>query len=134
VGRDSIAVGPNLETSDPGEYLDRIGQVSLKRPGAVGQFLGSGAGPAGRQQGLGVEGRADGVGGVLRTVHVGGGGSWAARCPGTYDAEVREDIVIRTVGHASREVSQRYNHPMVEAHLAASHQVSALVSKAGERT
>jgi hypothetical protein len=61
-------------------------------------------------------------------------GSWAARCPGTYDAEVREDIVIRTVGHASREVSQRYNHPMVEAHLAASHQVSALVSKAGKRT
>ena len=51
-----------------------------------------------------------------------------------YDAEIREDIVMRKVGHASREISQRYNHPMIEAHLAASHQVSALVRKAGERT
>jgi integrase len=51
-----------------------------------------------------------------------------------FDAEVREDIVMRTVGHASREISQRYNHPMIEAHLAASHQVGALVRKAGGRT
>jgi hypothetical protein len=54
--------------------------------------------------------------------------------PGPPDAEVREDIVMRKVGHASREINQRYNHPMIEAHLAASHQVSALVRKAGERT
>ncbi len=48
-----------------------------------------------------------------------------------YDAEVRQDIVMRTVGHASAEISQRYNHPMIEAHLAAAAQVSALVRKAG---
>ena len=48
-----------------------------------------------------------------------------------YDAEVRQDIVMRTVGHASKEISQRYNHPMIEAHLAAAAQVSALVRKAG---
>jgi hypothetical protein len=41
---------------------------------------------------------------------------------------------MRRVGHASREISQRYNHPMVEAQLAAASQVSALVRKAGERT
>ena len=51
-----------------------------------------------------------------------------------YDAEVREDIVMSKVGHSSRKISQRYNHPMIEAHLAASHQVSALVRKAGGRT
>ena len=48
-----------------------------------------------------------------------------------YDAEVREDIVMRQVGHASREISQRYNHPLRQAHLAAAAQVSALVRKAG---
>lgn len=47
-----------------------------------------------------------------------------------YDAEVRQDIVMRAVGHASKEISQRYNHPMIEAHLAAAGQVSALVRKA----
>jgi hypothetical protein len=28
-----------------------------------------------------------------------------------HDAEVRQDIVMRQVGHASPEISQRYNHP-----------------------
>lgn len=51
-----------------------------------------------------------------------------------YDAEVRPDIVMRQVGHASPEISQRYNHPMKQAHLAASAQVSALVRKAGGGT
>ncbi len=51
-----------------------------------------------------------------------------------YDAEVRQDIVMRQVGHASKEISQRYNHPMIEAHLVAAGQVSALVRKAGGRT
>jgi integrase len=51
-----------------------------------------------------------------------------------YDAEVRQDIVMRQVGHASKEISQRYNHPMIEAHLAAAGQVSALVRRAGGRT
>jgi integrase len=48
-----------------------------------------------------------------------------------YDAEVRQDIVMRQVGHASPEISQRYNHPMKQAHLAAAGQVAALVCKAG---
>lgn len=51
-----------------------------------------------------------------------------------YDAEVREDIVMRTAGHASRKISQRYNHPAVQAHLAAASQVSVLVRKAGNET
>jgi integrase len=48
-----------------------------------------------------------------------------------YDAEVRQDIVMRQVGHASTEISQRYNHPLRQAHLAAAAQVAGLVSKAG---
>jgi len=48
-----------------------------------------------------------------------------------YDAEVRRDIVMRQVGHASREISQRYNHPLRQAHLAAAAQVAGLVDKAG---
>ena len=48
-----------------------------------------------------------------------------------YDAEVRQDIVMRQVGHASKEISQRYNRPMIEAHLAAAGQVSVLIRKAG---
>ncbi|HSR82682.1 MAG TPA: site-specific integrase [Streptosporangiaceae bacterium] len=48
-----------------------------------------------------------------------------------YDAEVRGDIVMREVGHASREISQRYNHPLTEAHQAAAEQVAELVRKAG---
>jgi hypothetical protein len=52
-----------------------------------------------------------------------------------YDAEVRQDIVMRQVGHSDREISQRYNHPLIEAHLVAAEQVAALVRKAGhERT
>ncbi len=48
-----------------------------------------------------------------------------------YDAEIRQDIVMRQVGHASQEISQRYNHPTKQAHLAAAGQVAALVRKAG---
>ena len=48
-----------------------------------------------------------------------------------YHAEVRQDIVMRQVGHASKEISQRYNHPLRQAHLAAAAQVAGLVSKAG---
>jgi integrase len=48
-----------------------------------------------------------------------------------YDAEVRPDITMRQVGHASTEISQRYNHPLRQAHLAAAGQVAALVRKAG---
>jgi integrase len=48
-----------------------------------------------------------------------------------YDAEIRPDLVMRRVGHASQEMSQRYNHPERQAHLAASARVTALVSGAG---
>jgi len=48
-----------------------------------------------------------------------------------YDAEIRQDIVMRQVGHASREISQRYNHPLRQAHLAAAAQVVGLVGRAG---
>jgi hypothetical protein len=39
--------------------------------------------------------------------------------------------VMRQVGHASSEISQRYNHPLRQAHLAAAGQAAALVAKAG---
>jgi hypothetical protein len=52
----------------------------------------------------------------------------------TYDAEIRPDIVMRQVSHSDPEISQRYNHPLIEAHLAAVGQMSALVRKARERT
>lgn len=48
-----------------------------------------------------------------------------------HDAEVREDIRMREAGHADREVHARYNHALVEAHLAAAEQVAALVRQAG---
>ena len=48
-----------------------------------------------------------------------------------YDAEIRQDIVMRQVGHASAEISQRYNHPLRQAHLEAAAQVAGLVRKAG---
>jgi hypothetical protein len=32
-----------------------------------------------------------------------------------HDAEVRQDIVMRQVGHASAEISQRHNHPLKQA-------------------
>jgi integrase len=48
-----------------------------------------------------------------------------------YDAEIRPDLVMRRVGHASQEMSQRYNHPERQAHLVASARVTALVSGAG---
>lgn len=50
-------------------------------------------------------------------------------CPN--DAEVRDDISMREAGHADRGVHARYNHILIEAHLAAAEQVAALVRKAG---
>jgi len=52
-------------------------------------------------------------------------------CSLMYDAEVRADIVMRQVGHASTEISQRYNHPLRQAHLEAAARVAGLVRKAG---
>lgn len=51
-----------------------------------------------------------------------------------HDAEVRDDISMREAGHADRGVHARYNHVLIEAHLAAAEQVASLVRKAGERT
>ena len=39
--------------------------------------------------------------------------------------------MLRQVGHASTEISQRYNHPLRQAHLEAAAQVAGLVRKAG---
>jgi len=48
-----------------------------------------------------------------------------------HDAEIRDDIRMREVGHADPGVHARYNHALVEAHLAAAEQVAALVRQAG---
>jgi integrase len=48
-----------------------------------------------------------------------------------HDADVREDIRMREAGHADRAVHQRYNHVLIEAHLAAAEQVAALIRQAG---
>ena len=48
-----------------------------------------------------------------------------------YDAAVRPDITMRQVGPTSTEISQRCDHPMKQAHLAAAEQVAALVCGAG---
>ena len=59
-------------------------------------------------------------------------GGWHTGNSLLYDAGVREDIAMRRIGHASREMSQHYNHPLAEAQRAASEQVAELVRKAGE--
>jgi integrase len=48
-----------------------------------------------------------------------------------HDAEVRDDIRMREVGHADPGVHARYNHALVEAHLAAAEQVAELIRRAG---
>jgi hypothetical protein len=51
-----------------------------------------------------------------------------------YDAQVRPDIVKRRVGHTTDEMSQRYNHPEIEAHRDAAEQVRRLVRGHGMST
>jgi integrase len=48
-----------------------------------------------------------------------------------YDAEVREDVAMREAGHTTRKTSQRYNHPLREAHREAAEKRAELVRKAG---
>ena len=48
-----------------------------------------------------------------------------------HDAEVRDDIRMREVGHADRAVHARYNHVLDEAHREAAEQLAALVRQAG---
>ena len=50
------------------------------------------------------------------------------------DAGVDQEMRMRAVGHASRDINDRYTHPLIEAHLAAAGQTAALVRKAGEGT
>jgi integrase len=51
-----------------------------------------------------------------------------------HDAQVREDIRMREVGHADPGVHARYNHVMITEHLAAAEQVAALVRQAGSNS
>jgi integrase len=48
-----------------------------------------------------------------------------------HDAEVRDDIRMREVGHSDRAVHARYNHVLDEAHRQAAEQVAAPVRQAG---
>lgn len=50
-----------------------------------------------------------------------------------HDAEIRDDIRMREVGHADRDVHARYNHVLDAAHREAAEQVAALVRQAGSR-
>ena len=47
------------------------------------------------------------------------------------DAGVDQELRMREVGHASKEINDRYTHTLVDAHLAAAGQTEALVRKAG---
>jgi integrase len=47
------------------------------------------------------------------------------------DADVREDIRMREVGHSDRDVHARYTHVLDAAHREAAEQVAALVRQAG---
>jgi integrase len=47
------------------------------------------------------------------------------------DAGVDQELRMREVGHAGREINDRYTHTLIEAHLAAAEQTAALVREAG---
>jgi integrase len=47
------------------------------------------------------------------------------------DAGVDQEVRMREVGHAGKEINDRYTHVLIEAHLAAAEQTAALVDKAG---
>ncbi len=47
------------------------------------------------------------------------------------DAGVDQEVRMCEVGHADRDVNDRYTHVLEEAHLAAAEQTAALVRKAG---
>jgi integrase len=48
------------------------------------------------------------------------------------DAGVDQEVRMREVGHAGRDINDRYTHVLIEAHLAAAEQTAALVRKAGK--
>jgi hypothetical protein len=43
------------------------------------------------------------------------------------DAGVDEEVRMRKVGHAGKDIDDRYTHVLIEAHLAAAEQTAALV-------
>jgi integrase len=47
------------------------------------------------------------------------------------DAGVDQEVRMREVGHAGKDINDRYTHVLIEAHLAAAEQTAALVRKAG---
>jgi integrase len=48
------------------------------------------------------------------------------------DAGVDQEIRMRAVGHASKEINDRYTHTLIEAHQQAAEQVARLVREAGK--
>jgi integrase len=48
------------------------------------------------------------------------------------DAGVDQEVRMREVGHAGRDINDRYTHVLIEAHLAAAEQTAALIREAGK--
>ena len=48
------------------------------------------------------------------------------------DAGVDQEVRMREVGHAGRDINDRYTHVLIEAHLAAAEQTAALIRGAGK--
>jgi hypothetical protein len=48
------------------------------------------------------------------------------------DAGVDQEVRMREVGHAGKDINDRYTHVLIEAHLAAAEQTAALVRQAGK--
>ena len=46
------------------------------------------------------------------------------------DAGADQEVRMREVGHAGRDINDRYTHVLIEAHLAAAEQTAALIRKA----
>ena len=49
------------------------------------------------------------------------------------DAGVDQEVRMREVGHAGRDINDRYTHVLIEAHLAAAEQTAALIREAGRQ-
>src|SRR5262249_7704774 len=48
------------------------------------------------------------------------------------DAGVDQEVRMREVGHAGRDINDRYTHVLIEAHLAAAEKTAALIREAGK--
>ena len=48
------------------------------------------------------------------------------------DAGVDQEVRMREVGHAGKDINDRYTHVLIEAHLAAAEQTAPLVREAGK--